>query len=288
MNLDFIYNNMCFRKIANYIIQFYSIFKTELIFFQRKYMPIVNNDFNLHKVELFINLNEKKDVTLDFEFDEHKFLDVMLFKSLISKHFPNIDLRNYSYVHRENIRLKFTFDYKDKEFIFYYPFIHKMIIENDSTGHIQFPMYNEKILEKSRNDIILPYYNENRGMKNSLYGLFNIDCKHIQEVKINGKIMDIKFMEYLEKIKTPLNDFGLTYHSPIKINWMLIENGYNINDFESIEIKFLKGYMDEETYDYKEHIFTSNNINNYFITDYMFDIIKKKNEDYGRKIVLLN
>ncbi len=288
MNLDFLYNNLYVIKISNYFLELYSYFRVEYLFFQRKYMPLANNEYNLHKVELYINLYEKKDVTIDFEFNEHKFLDVILFKHLISKYFPNIDLRNYNLSHRENVRLKFTFDYNDKEYIFYYPLIHKMMIENEITGHIIYPMYNEKILEKARSDIVIPYYNENKGLKNSLYGLFNIDCKHIQEVKINNKIADIKFMEYLEKIKTPFNDFGLSYHCPVKISWILIENGFNTNEIESFEIKFLKGYMDEETYEYKEHIFKTNNLNSYFITDYMFDIIKKKNEDYGRKIVLLN
>ncbi len=288
MNFQYIMDNSCFQRISKYIINFYSYFKTELLFFQRKYMPLINNDYNLHKVELYINLIEKQDVTYEFDVENYKFVDVMTFRQLISKYYPNIDLRNYSLVNRENIRLKFTFEYQDKEYIFYYPYVHKMIIENDVTGHLLYPMYNEKIMEKMRSDIVLPYYNENKGMKNSLYGVFNIDCKHIQEMKINNKKCEVKMMEYLEKIKTPFNDFGLMYHCPVKISWMLIENGYNINDIENVEIRFLKGYMNEETFDYKEHVFITYNINDYFITDYMMEKIKKKNEDYGRNLVLLN
>jgi hypothetical protein len=285
--------NSYVRKLVEYMLGVYSFFRVEMIFYQKKYIPIVQNDFNLHKAELYINLIDKKDVTFEFDQNNYKFLDVMTMRQLVTKYYPEVDLKNYNLHQRENIRLKLTFEYKDKEYIFYYPFVHKLYLEKDGTGYLPFPLYNEKIMEKIRSDIVLPYYNENKGMKNSLYGVYSIDCKHIQEMKINGKQVDRKMMEYLDKIKTPFNDFGMMYHCPVKISWMLVENGYNIAQcielFENfnVEIKFMKGYMNEETFEYKEHVFLTKNIDDYFITDYMMERMIKKNEDYGRSIIYI-
>ncbi len=280
-------NNVYIQSVMNFFLGIYSFWRVEFMFYQKKYIPLVQNDFNLHKAELYINLLEKKDVTLEFDTKDFKFLDIMGMRQLISKYYPEIDLKYYPLQQRENIRLKLTFEYKDKEYIFYYPYVHRLIIENEPTGHLPYPLYNEKIMEKIKHDMVLPYYNENKGLKNSLYGVFNVDCKHIQEMKINDEKVSLKMMQYLDKIKTPLNDFGLMYHCPVKVSWILVENGYKLNEVENIEIKFMKGYMCEETFDYKEHIFKTNKLNDYFITDYMKERLTQKNELYGRRIVYL-
>ncbi len=279
----------CFRSIYRFFIKVYVFFKVEMYYYQKRYLPIPTDDFQITKVELFNHMNNKVDVTYELLNIYNNYLSKSIFKDLFKKYYIDIDLDELILEEKTDIRLKIYYEFKGEEFIYYYSLINglefKNKIENDT---IELPLVSIEKMDDYRIDIIYPYYGLNRGMRNSLYGLFSIDCKHIKGVLINGKKVKNEFLDYIEKIKTPYLDFGLVYNSPVKIKWMLIENGYDIeeNDNIKIEIMFLKGYMDDETYEYHEHYFKTENINNYFITDYMLDKIKKKNKDYGRDVYI--
>ena len=87
-------------------------------------------------------------------------------------------------------------------------------------------------------------------------------------------------------IKTPFNDFGILYNSPVKLIWVLVENNIDINDFNKFYLKFESVYINEETYELHEHFIemTKNNLNEYIISNRMKEIIiQKKYEDSKKK-----
>jgi hypothetical protein len=76
-------------------------------------------------------------------------------------------------------------------------------------------------------------------------------------------------------IKTPFNDYGILYHNPVKLSWVLSENNIDMKTFESFYLKFLNVYFDETTFELKEHLVELNNndLDNIFISKNMLNIL---------------
>ena len=81
-------------------------------------------------------------------------------------------------------------------------------------------------------------------------------------------------------IKTPFNDFGILYNCPIKLKWILYENGIDIYSFSKFYLKFLNLYFDEEKMDLNNHFieFNQDEIDNILISDRMKEILIQKNK----------
>ena len=104
----------------------------------------------------------------------------------------------------------------------------------------------------------------------------------------NTEITNKKLLEYINKIKTPFNDFGLLYHCPVKVKWILEENCISKNNFQSLYIKFFNMYFDESILDLKEHYINIKNINDYIISDRMYSELTTKNNEIIKELEDLN
>lgn len=288
------------RYLWDYVIypfKLYSFTKVEMHYFslalKEKLIPFYPvSDYKIYRAELFKDTNTKKNVTNDVNNIYPNYLTKSMLKDLMKKYFPEVDLNQLNLKGRMDIRLKLYYDFKGEDYIFYYPLVNGLLFANNIEikenidCDIHLPLVSVEKIEEYRKDIIMPFYGLNKGMRHSLYGLFNIDCKHIKSFKVNGKDVNKQFMNYLERIRSPYCDYGILYNSPVKIKWMLMENDFN-EPIQSVEIMFLKGYMNENTFEYHEHIFKTDNINDYFVSDYMLEMLKKKNEFYAREVIVV-
>jgi len=111
--------------------------------------------------------------------------------------------------------------------------------------------------------------------------------KNIIIVDIQNKVNQ-KLLEYINKIKTPFNDFGLLYHCPVKVKWILEENCINENDFQTLYIKFFNMYFDDSILDLKEHYINIKDINDFIISDRMYSELTTKNNEIIKELEDLN
>jgi hypothetical protein len=113
-----------------------------------------------------------------------------------------------------------------------------------------------------------------------------MESKDIMEIKINETKCDT-MINYIEMIKTPFNDYGILYNTPIKLIWCLTENNIDITKFSKFYMKFESFYFDEEKLELNEHYIEmfKKDLNDIIISKRMIEIIKqKKKEDVKKKI----
>jgi len=262
-----------FEKLIVFTINSYCLLKIYIQNIYNKYIKKVNPDFILESALLYSTLVKNHDITDYFKNKNINKIDKYILLGCFNDN--NIDTSNLD----NNLRLKLIFFYKDNKYILYYG-LEKIF--NNEIDYIPYPPYNEKILNNYRKDIIIPYYTKESN-KNLLYSLFNIDSKDILEIKIDNnqeKLDDNKIINYFQMIKTPFNDFGILYNCPIKLRWILYENGIDIYSFNKFYLKFLNLYFDEEKMDLIPHFieFNQNEVDNVLISNRMKEIIiQKKN-----------
>lgn len=218
-------------------------------------------DFKLIKVLLYTNLVDNIDVTYYFKDDNIKYIDDILIDNILYSE----NIRDY---YNENIRLKCFFLYKGTEYILYFSY-------KKSNKYIPYAPYSEDIIKNYRNDIILPFHYKNN-KKKYFYSLFAIDSKDILYVYLNN-VKNDALLKYFQMIKTPFNDFGILYNSPVKLLWVLSENNIKLNDFNELKIIFMD-YFDENTFEMKDHniILNKTDINNNIISERMKEIMAIK------------
>jgi hypothetical protein len=187
--------------------------------------------FILQKAFIYENLKDYYDVTDYFIHNKINLLDNYLLTCLFMHKKIFCNLHN-------DMRLKIFFSYNGVEYILYHMY---------NFNNIPYPPYGKDIIDKYRNSIVCPHYPKK---KNGLYSLFSISSKDIDYVKING-VIDENIKKYIKSIQTPFYDFGLLYIMPVKLRWLIEENG--LNNFNDIEISFLNLYFDEENMDLKKH-----------------------------------
>jgi hypothetical protein len=93
------------------------------------------------------------------------------------------------------------------------------------------------------------------------------------------ELINDKLLKYFNKIKTPFNDFGLSYNCPVKVKWIFIENKINIENFNNLFIKFLNIYLDDNDFELKEHIINITNIEDFIISERMKSELLIKNQE---------
>lgn len=266
------YDNICmiYENRIYYIDKLLNILLTLKIKYFNQ-LKNIDHDFKLQKVELYINLDLKTDVTNFFYKNKINQINIELINNLFKK-------EEIIFEENDDIRLKIYFKFLDKEYIIYFPY-KRLMNDNDSNEYyIPYPPFDKKIMEDFRHDIVLPYHNITL-KKKMLYSLFHIDSKDILTVEIN-KQNNEQLVNYFNKIKTPFLDYGLLYNVPVKLRWILLENNIDINEFKEFYFKFLNMYLCEEEYDLKEHhlLMGVEDLDNIFITERMKKILKEKEE----------
>jgi hypothetical protein len=216
-------------------------YNTFNVYFSKRH----ENEFILKKVELYINLKEKYDVTKYFYKNKNKIniIDRDLIKNIY-------DANSFNFDYNLDIRLKILFIYNQRNYIIYFPY-DKLMNKDINDYYIPYPFFNKNIIEQYRKDIILPYHSKDN-KKKLLYSLFNIESKDISSIEING-VKNNLLLEYFYMIQTPFNDFGILYNVPIKLLWILNENNIDINEFQEFKLTYLNMYFDEEEMDLKDH-----------------------------------
>ena len=128
---------------------------------------------------------------------------------------------------------------------------------------------------------------------NNLLDLFNPFSFLLKSIKTNTEpanteITNKKLLDYINKIKTPFNDFGLLYHCPVKVKWILEENCISKNYFKNLYIKFFNMYFDDSILDLKEHYINIKNIDDFIISDRMYSELTTKNNEIIKELEDLN
>jgi hypothetical protein len=272
--INLVCNNKCLKLFTNlgYLSYFIINYRYEIIDYILLFKIKLNNylfpikDYSLIKIQLYKNLNNYIDVTEYFHNKNIDKIDKYVIIDLFCKYSICFD-------QNDDIRLKIYFSYKNIYYILYYDY--------SNSYHIPYPPYSDKILEDYKKDIILPKYSKEMNKK-YFYYLFMVESKNINIIKVNDKIREDLNL-YFEMIKTPFNDFGILYGSFIKLRWILAENGYDLNNFKSLYLKFLNLYLDETNMDLKEHIieFNKDDLNRDLMSNRMESILllKKSEED---------
>lgn len=269
----YINRKIIFEKSIVFTINSYCLIKIYIQNVYNKYFKKVNPDFILESAILYSTLVKNYDITNYLKNKNITKIDKYILLQCFNDN--NIDISNLD----NNVRLKLIFFYKDNKYILYYGMEKLLNIDID---YIPYPPYNEEILNNYRKDIINPYYTKESN-KNLLYSLFNIDSKDILEIKIDNnqeKLDHNNIINYFQMIKTPFNDFGILYNCPVKLKWILYENGIDIYSFNKFYLKFLNLYFDEEKMDLIEHFieFNKDEVDNILISNRMKEILIQKNK----------
>ena len=238
-------------------------------------------DFIIVKALLYNNLYDYKVITNEFCNNRirQKYICNKVITEIFEKYKSN-DLKE----DRINQRIKIEYLFKNKMYIMFIQnnqhkkddYIRGLLRHNSNQELfekqiIRYPFFSERIIELYKKNHIFPHF-VNKKVKP--YNLFAIDCKDIESIYVNDINYTKQLMPYLEKIHSPLNDFGLLYMCPVRISWMLYENGLSIEEFKSIKIKYTNYFLDEENYDLVEHYITKYDYNDYLISDIIIKNLK--------------
>jgi hypothetical protein len=279
------FNNIFTINLLYYYVDLFFYYKTSLVNFYK--LLFINNKFKLNDVELYINISKKYNIKYYFDNYEIDKINNKLIYDIYKFYKIN-------FIDNEDIRIKIDFNYNNNNYILYYPF-HKQIFKNylENDYYIPYPPYNEDIMSNYRKSIVRPFYRISTN-KSIIYSLFMIDSKNLNFVELNNinnfnnddyhkVLINTKLFKYFSKIQTPFNDFGLLYHCPVKLKWILVENKINIYNFKNVLIKFLNIYFDENSFELQDHFIKLEDIDDYIISDRMFSELLIKNEEIMSK-----
>ena len=229
-NNRFYYLNLTLDYILNFKLYIQKIFKND--YYEK---------FSIDGIYLYTDLENNIEVTKYFKKNYIKYIDKDLIKNLYSENMISID-------DNKHIRLKILYRFNGNNYIMYFPY--------SNTDYIPYPPYSNEIMESFRNDLIIPTHTQVY-KKKYIYPTFSTECKDIHNIKLNG-IEEESLLNYFNKIKGPFNDFGILYNTPILLRWILSENNYDIDKFESLYINFLSVYFDESDFELKQHYIEMN------------------------------
>lgn len=266
-------------NIINLLFGIYVNLKLTLINLKKIYLQ--DEEFYITKALLYNNIINFEDITYEF-LSINRRLITNEFISHIFKKYTNC--KHFNYIDQ---RIKIEYIFEGKPYIMYiqdnkYNLQCDMIpLLNGNLNTtlfdkkiIKYPFFSKKIMDLFKKNYYFPYFTNK---KKKIYSLFGIDCKDIEYIKINDTDYTNKLIPYLKKIHSPLNDFGILNMCPVRIKWLLYENGFimDFNEFNKLEIKFANYYLDEETFELVEHYIVKNNYYEYLISDIIYNKLSK-------------
>jgi hypothetical protein len=275
------YKQYLFDMISHLIYQYIEL-KVEIEMQFKKLLPI-SHEMKINRIELYGGEGmKKKDVTSKLRkmniYDKGVFEYIYLLE--YGKHIETMN-------DKKNIRLKIVYTYMGKEYIQYISYVPVLRYEGGEMI-LKFPWFKKESMEWYRKDIVEPYFWEIRG-KYVLYSLFMVECKNVMfYIKKRGeemKEMKWKERDYLEKIKTPYQDFGILMNTPIRMSWILEENGVDVDEVESWKMVYVNDYFDEELMELRKHEKESKNVEDCMVTERVMEIVKRKSVLFGRKLL---
>ena len=246
-------------------------------------------DFDLKNATLCFSMEKKHDITNYFKRADIKKIDKDLFLDLIDN-YGKYYIHNNSVEIYENARIKLEFIYKGQESIFFVSFKQLMLSSSQNKniyeeGYIEtiipYPPYSEEIMERYRRNIVYPYYSQ-PSLNKKIYCLFGVDCKNIEYVSINGNRNFEKSEElerYVRKCQTPFYDFGLLYHCPVKLEWIIEDLGLENSKVERMEIKYMNYYFDEDKCELIEHRILLSHRKDILISDIKMDFLRAQKRE---------
>jgi hypothetical protein len=276
-----IYQQFVFEKISQIIYQCIE-WKVDIEMSIKKWIP-KSNDMKIRKVELYGGQGmKKKDVTTKIK--KMSVYNQELIEFLYKLEY-GIDIVRCE--DKKNVRLKIYYEFMQKEYIQYLSYETILKYEGEKSI-LKFPWIKKDSIELYRKDIVEPYFWEMRG-KFVLYSLFMVECKNmVIYIKKRGEEMkEMRWRErdYIEKIKTPYQDFGILMNTPVRMSWILEENGIDREEVESWKMVYMNDYLDEELMELRKHEKESKNVEDCLVTERVMEIVKRKNGLFGRKLL---
>lgn len=173
----------------------------------------------------------------------------------------NIELINKQYFEETFKQYKITLDEESCILIKYY------YKEKNYRLYVNYNEIAEKVINLPLNIENMNKEYENKYKKDILY-FFKNECSEIESAQINE--IDIK--EIMEECNGIFNDFGLLSNNKIHIKYLMKE--LNIDELESLELKYKNFHLDEDAMELLEHKIEIKDKNSYLTSEIINKIIK--------------
>lgn len=248
---NFINENIKNIKASPYFVFILSVFFDYLNTLLDNYIKIKlysKEKYNLIKDCLFSN-NYVQEIYLLNENNYIKVEDI------------NIELINKQYFEETFKQYKITLDEESCILIKYY------YKEKNYRLYVNYNEIAEKVINLPLNIENMNKEYENKYKKDILY-FFKNECSEIESAQINE--IDIK--EIMEECNGIFNDFGLLSNNKIHIKYLMKE--LNIDELESLELKYKNFHLDEDAMELVEHKIEIKDKNSYLTSEIINKIIK--------------
>lgn len=248
---NFINENIKNIKASPYFVFILSVFFDYLNTLLDNYIKIKlysKEKYNLIKDCLFSN-NYVQEIYLLNENNYIKVEDI------------NIELINKQYFEETFKQYKITLDEESCILIKYY------YKEKNYRLYVNYNEIAEKVINLPLNIENMNKEYENKYKKDILY-FFKNECSEIESAQINE--IDIK--EIMEECNGIFNDFGLLSNNKIHIKYLMKE--LNIDELESLELKYKNFHLDEDAMELLEHKIEIKDKNSYLTSEIINKIIK--------------
>ena len=248
---NFINENIKNIKASPYFVFILSVFFDYLNTLLDNYIKIKlysKEKYNLIKDCLFSN-NYVQEIYLLNENNYIKVEDI------------NIELINKQYFEETFKQYKITLDEESCILIKYY------YKEKNYRLYVNYNEIAEKVINLPLNIENMNKEYENKYKKDVLY-FFKNECSEIESAQINE--IDIK--EIMEECNGIFNDFGLLSNNKIYVKYLMKE--LNIDELESLELKYKNFHLDEDAMELVEHKIEIKDKNSYLTSEIINKIIK--------------
>ena len=248
---NFINENIKNIKASPYFVFILSVFFDYLNTLLDNYIKIKlysKEKYNLIKDCLFSN-NYVQEIYLLNENNYIKVEDI------------NIELINKQYFEETFKQYKITLDEESCILIKYY------YKEKNYRLYINYNEMEEKVINLPLNIENMNKEYEDKYKKDILY-FFKNECSEIESAQINK--IDIK--EIIEECNGIFNDFGLLSNNKIHVKYLMKE--LNIDELESLELKYKNFHLDEDAMELLEHKIEIKDKNSYLTSEIINKIIK--------------
>jgi hypothetical protein len=127
-------------------------------------------------------------------------------------------------------------------------------------------------MEDFKKDIVMPYY-PHHDSKPIIYPFFMMDCKDIENVILYKQDITHFMLRIVQKVQSPMCDFGLLYDCPVRLKWIFVENGLEL--YKEFKVKYMGYYLNEDTMTLEDLEMVVHDI---FIIKEMQSVIEKKSK----------